>query len=29
MIGKLLEKGLQQEDDFELRLGEQVGHVWR
>jgi enoyl-CoA hydratase/carnithine racemase len=29
MIGKLLEKGLQQEGDFELRLGEQVGHVWR
>jgi enoyl-CoA hydratase/carnithine racemase len=29
MIGKLLEKGLQQEGDFELRLGEHVGHVSR
>ena len=29
MIGKLLQKGLQQEGDFELRLGEHVGHVSR
>jgi enoyl-CoA hydratase/carnithine racemase len=29
MIGKLLEKGLQKEGDFELRLGHHVGHVAR
>jgi enoyl-CoA hydratase/carnithine racemase len=28
-IGELLEKGLQQDGDFELRLGEQIGHVSR
>jgi enoyl-CoA hydratase/carnithine racemase len=29
LIGKLYEKGLQQEGDFELRLGHHVGHIAR
>ena len=29
LIGKLMEKGLQKEGDFELRLGHHVGHAAR
>jgi enoyl-CoA hydratase/carnithine racemase len=29
LIGKMYEKGLQKEGDFELRLGHHVGHVAR